>query len=193
MERVMDPRLGPLIVSEDMSALGLENTFLAGYFTIGSPLLVRYSTPANQRTDINTDPDIYNQTTPSELGMLLEDIYQCAQSDGGTLRAVFASQITQAKCQMMMDLLYSNRVPVLLTAGLPDGTPIAHKHGWVSANGIMDTLGDAAIISSPGGNYIFVVFLYHPVQIIWDPANGLVVRLSQAVYNYFNLPEPARR
>jgi hypothetical protein len=29
--------------------------------------------------------------------------------------------------------------------------------------------------------------MYHPVQLIFDPANRLVINLSQATYNYFNL------
>jgi beta-lactamase class A len=190
MDRVIDPShtQGPLLVTEDMRAIGLDNTFLAGYFTFGSPLLFVNETPANTRTDIFTDPDPYNQTTPSDISMLLLDIYQCAQTGGGTLAAVFPGEITQAKCQMMNTYLLNNRLPVLLTAGLPEGTPIAHKHGWVTYNGVINTVGNAGIIYSPGGNYILAVFLYHPDQLIWDSASLLIAKLSQAVYNYYNLP-----
>lgn len=188
MDRVIDPQRGPLLVTEDMRALGLENTFLAGYFSFGSPLLALIDTPANSRTDVFTDPDPYSQTTPSDIGMLLEDIYLCAQNGGGTLTAVFPGQITQEECQMMNNYLIRNRLPVLLTAGLPEATPIAHKHGWVTVNGIINTIGDAGIIYSPGGNYILVVFLYHPDQLIWEPASALVAQISQAVYNFYNIP-----
>lgn len=88
----------------------------------------------------------------------------------------------------MNTLLLNNRLPVLLTAGLPEATPIAHKHGWVTVNGVINTIGDAGIIYSPGGNYILVVFLYHPEQLVWDPASALVTEISRAVYNYYNLP-----
>ena len=115
MNRVIDPQRAPLQVSEDMKALGLQNTFLAGYFSFGSPLLAMIQTPANQRTDINTDPDPYSQTTPSDIGMLLEDIYQCAQDGGGALPAVFPGEITQTECQAMNSYLIKNRLPVLLT------------------------------------------------------------------------------
>jgi hypothetical protein len=172
-----------------MHALGLKNTFLAGYFTFGSPLLQAFETPANTRTDIFTDPDPYSQTTPSDIGMLLEDIYQCAQTGGGALTAVFPGEITQSECQLMNDLLIRNRLPMLLTAGLPEATPIAHKHGWVTVNGIMNTIGDAGIVYSPAGNYIFVVFLYHPEQLIWEPASNMISNLSTAVYNFYNLPQ----
>ncbi len=189
MNRVIDPQRAPLQVSDDMKALGLQNTFLAGYFSFGSPLLELIQTPANQRTDINTDPDPYSQTTPSDIGMLLEDIYQCAQDGGGALPAVFPGQITQTECQAMNSYLIKNRLPVLLTAGLPEATPIAHKHGWVTVNGVINTIGDAGIIYSPGGNYILVVFLYHPDQLIWESASALVSNISTAVYNFYNLPE----
>jgi beta-lactamase class A len=189
MNRVIDPERAPLLVADDMKALGLQNTFLAGYFSFGSPLLEVVQTPANQRTDINTDPDPYSQTTPSDMGMLLEDIYQCAQDGGGALPAVFPGEITQTECQAMNSYLIKNRLPVLLTAGLPEATPIAHKHGWVTVNGVINTIGDAGIIYTPGGNYILVVFLYHPDQLIWESASALVSNISTAVYNFYNLPE----
>lgn len=189
MNRVIDNRRGPLVVTEDMQALGLKNTFLAGYFGIGSPLLAQIKTPANQRGDVNTRPDIYSQTTPSDIGMLLADIYQCAQTGGGTMRAIFGDTITQARCKDMNTFLINNRLPSLLTAGIPEGTQIAHKHGWVSdPNGVINTISDAGIIYSIGGNYVMVVFLHNPDQLLWDPASLLIAELSRAAYNYFNLP-----
>ena len=122
MNRVIDPQRAPLQVSEDMKALGLQNTFLAGYFSFGSPLLELIQTPANQRTDINTDPDPYSQTTPSDIGMLLEDIYQCAQDGGGALPAVFPGEITQTR--MPGDEQLSDQEPA---AGAVDGW-LARSH-----------------------------------------------------------------
>jgi len=188
MDRVIDPTRGPLLVTDDMQALGLENTFLAGYFSLGSPLLAIIDTPANQRTDINTDPDPYNQTTSSDIGMLLEDIYQCANDGGGALMAAFPGEITQEECQLMNTSLINNRLPLLITAGLPEGTQIAHKHGWVTTNGVINTIGDAGIVYTLGGKYILVIFLYHPDQLIWETNSVLISELSRAVYNYYNLP-----
>lgn len=190
MQRVIDPFRAPLDVSEDMQALGLENTFLAGYFYQGAPLLYVYDTPANQRQDVNTFPDIYNQTTPSDIGMLLEDIYHCAQSGGGAFTAVFPETITRDECLEMVNLLTRNKMPSLLEAGLPDGTQIAHKHGWVTNNGIINLIGDAGIIYTPGGNYVLSIFLYDSEQLLWDPASNLVGQLSRAVYNFYNLETP---
>ena len=188
MDRVIDPARGPLLVTDDMAALGLDNTFLAGYFSAGSPLLALIDTPANQRSDINTDPDPYSQTTPSDIGMLLEDIYQCATNGGSALIATFPGEITQQECQRMNTLLINNRLPLLLTAGLPEGTQIAHKHGWVTTNGVINTIGDAGIVSTTGGDYVLVVFLHHPDQLLWEENSTLIAELSRAVYNYYNLP-----
>jgi len=188
MDRVIDSTLAPLEVTADVQALGLENTFLAGYFYPGAPLLTAYQTPANTRLDIDTDPDIYNQTTSSDIGMLLEDIYQCNQSGGGALVAVFPDGITQVDCQTMITYLTKNRLGSLIEGGVPYGTLVAHKHGWVTTYGIINTIGDAGIVYTPGGNYVLVVFIHHPDQLIWDPASALISDLSQAIYNYYNLP-----
>lgn len=184
---------GPLIVTENLQKIGLENTFIAGFFCDPSnpcPLLQRFSTPANQRFDVFTDPDPYNQTTTSDMGMLLADIYQCATTGGGALVAAFPGQITQDICQQMINFLASDRIGVLIEAGVPEGTQVAHKHGWITdvASGVIKNISDSAIVYTPGGNYVLVMYAYHPVQAVWEPVSGLFAQLSQIVYNYFNLP-----
>ncbi len=186
----IDFETGPLIVSSDMQVLGLENTFMAGFFCSPSapcPLLKRYETPANQRTDIFTNPDDYNQTTSSDMGMLLTDIYQCAESGGGTLRAVFPAQITQAHCLQMIEFMEQDKFGSLIQAGLPDGTKIAHKHGFIPDRyGVVHDISDVGIVYTPGGDFVLAIYTYHPVQGIWGDVNPLFVELTQAVYNYFN-------
>lgn len=188
IENIIDPIRGPLEVTNDMRALGLQNTFLAGYFYPGAPLLVTYRTPGNQRTDVNTDPDPYNQTSVSDLGMLLTDIYQCAQTGGGTFAVVWPGEITQAECQAMLDLLARNRIARLLEEGVPEGTQVAHKHGWVidPADGYMHTIADAGIVYSPGGDFVLVIFLQDRNPLIWEPSAALFADLVRAVYNYYN-------
>lgn len=190
MQRVIHEYRAPLMITEDMQSLGLENTFMAGHFYLGAPVLQKFETPANTREDINTRPDVYNQTTPSDIGMLLEDIYQCAEMGGGALPAVFAGEINQAECREIVTYLTKNKMPSLLEAGLPEGTQIAHKHGWVTNDGIINLIGDAGIVYTPGGDYVIAVFLYHPDQLLWESSAALVRDISQAVYNYFNLPSP---
>jgi len=188
MQTYLDKNLGPILVTDDMQLLGLENSFLAGYFEPGAPLLRRYDTPANQRTDYNTSPDPYNQSTTEEMGTILADIYQCAKSGGGALVAVFPGQITQSECQLMVTYLTMNKIAVLLQAGLPDGTKIGHKHGWITeTDGLMHAIFDAGVVYSDGGDYIISIAMYQPTQLIFDIANQLAARISTAVYNYFNI------
>jgi beta-lactamase class A len=190
MQTYLDLNLGPIMMTEDMKKLGLENTFMAGYFYYGAPLLQRYLTPANQRLDYDTGPDIYNQTTTADLGMILDDIYQCAQDGGGTFAAVFPGRITQSECQKMITYLSLNKIGQLLDATLPDGIQIAHKHGWVAeTDGVIHTMLDAGIVYSPGGDYIIVVAMYQPTQLIFDIGNYLFGQISRATYNYFDIQE----
>ena len=189
----LDQFRGPLVVTEDMRKIGLENTFLAGFFCSAEfpcPLLQQIDTPANQREDVFTDPDPFNQTTPSESGMLLADIYQCATSGGGALVAAFPNTINSQICQQMINFLTLDKIGVLIEAGVPEGTLVAHKHGWITepSSGVIQNISDAGIVYTPGGNYVLVVYAYHPVQTIWEPVSTLFAKLSQAVYNFYNLP-----
>ena len=188
----LDPFQGPLVVTEDMKKIGLENTFLAGFFCSAEspcPLLQRITTPANSRTDVFTDPDVFNQTTPSDTGMLLADIYQCAETSGGALIAAFPETINSEICKQMISFLAADKIGVLIEAGVPEGTPVAHKHGWISepSSGVIKNISDAAIVYTPGGNYVLVIYAFHPVQTVWEPVSTLFAQLSQAVYNFYNL------
>jgi beta-lactamase class A len=192
MSTYIDEVRGPLLVTEDMAALGLENTFLAGYFYLGAPLLQRFTTPANQRTDVFLDPDIYNQTVPSEVGRLLAAIYTCAQDGSGLLTETFPGEITQSECQLMVDTLASNRIGLLIEAGLPPGATAAHKHGWVQElDGQIRSMSDVALVFTPGGDYVLNIFIYDALRLDFDQGNRLVARLSQTVYNFFNLEDQA--
>jgi beta-lactamase class A len=197
--RELDPVNGPLVVTNNMKKIGLQNTFIAGFFFAGAPQLQRFSTPANQRTDISTEPDSYNQTTPSDMGMLLEDIYQCSATGGGALVAAFPDKINQAVCKQIVDYLAADKLAILIQGGVPEGTTVAHKHGWVTdpATGLDHDWSDAGIVYTPGGNFVLTLYAYHPVQIIFENrapgavqlpsyANQLFPHLTQAVYNYFN-------
>jgi beta-lactamase class A len=184
MEKI-DPQRGPLVVTETLQNLGLENTFVAGYYFPGAPILKIYRTPANQRLDINTNPDPYTQTTASEISMLLTDIYACAQG-GGSLLARFPEEITPQECSRMLDLLSANILGTLIKAGVPEGTRVAHKHGWRSSP--LDMIGDAGIVFTPGGDYNLSIFLWNEQEMVWEPTSRLVADLSRAAYNYYNPP-----
>ena len=127
--------------------------------------------------------------------MLMEDIYQCAQTGGGALVAAFPDKIDQNVCKQIVNYLASDKIGVLIEAGVPEGTVVAHKHGWVSdENGVDHDWSDAAIVYSPGGNFVLTIYTYHPVQLVFTDTdnkigiNHLFANLAQAVYNYYNLP-----
>jgi beta-lactamase class A len=189
LERI-DPSNGPLFVTRDMEAIGLQNTFLGGMFYLGAPnLLPGRITPSNSRTDISTAPDSYSQTTPSEMGVLLADLYQCAENGGGALIAAFPDKVNPDTCQLLIDFMAQDKLGALIQGGVPDGTLVPHKHGYVLSprDGLMHDTSDVGIVYTPGGNFVLSIYTYHPVQNIWDITNPLFVNLTQAVYNYFNI------
>ena len=188
MNRI-DINTGPLIVTQNMKTIGLQDTFLAGFFSPGSPLLQRFTTPANSRTDVFTDPDLYNQTTPVDMGSLMADLYQCATAGGGALIAAFPDKITSQICQQIIAYLSTDKIGVLIEAGVPEGTQIAHKHGWITgSDGVIRNFSDAAIVYSAGGNFVLSIYAYHPDQIVFDDANVLFANIGDAIYNFYNIP-----
>ena len=188
LERI-DPNTGPLMVTKNMRDIGLESTFLNGFFFLGAPQLSsRPITPGNSRTDIFADPDPYSQTTPSEMGTLLADIYQCAKNSGGALIAAFPDKISPATCQLIIDFMAQDKLGSLIQGGVPDGTLVPHKHGYVPASdGIVRDTADAGIVYSPGGDFVLSIYSYHPINNVWDNINPLFGNLTKATYNYFNI------
>lgn len=183
MKAYMDNDSGPLMVTADLRELGYQNTFLAGYFEPGSPLLEHISTPANQRRDIFLDPDFYNQTVPSETGDLLWKVYHCANQN----EYMFNGQVTASECQQMLSYLLENRIYALIEAGLPPEGQIAHKHGWTNdLDGLIHTISDSGVVYTPGGDYVLVIFAYTEEQFLYDTANQLFAKLSQSIYNAYN-------
>lgn len=182
-----DAYRGVQVLNTSLQKLGLVNTFMATPYDqeVVPPTIV---TEANSRTDLNTQPDPYMQTTPEDMGLLLEMIYQCSKG-GGALRLIYPDQVTPQECQAMIEHMLGNQltddegVPVLIAAGLPPGTPIAHKHGWVA-----DTRADAALVFTPGGDYVLVIYLYQPGWVDWETTNATMTRISQLLYAYFNPP-----
>jgi hypothetical protein len=127
------------------------------------------------------------QSTPDDMGVLLEMIYQCSKG-GGALMVAYPGSFTPDECQQMLDIMKQNvitdaeGIPTLVRGGLPDGTPLAHKHGWD-----FDTRVDASIAFTPGGDFVLVVYLNTPqAWVEWDVANGVMVDIARAAYNYFN-------
>lgn len=169
------------LTANTASELGLVNTFMAVPYDQEGPY-PEILTPANQRTDLYTEPDPAMQTTPSDMATLLSMLYQCAYNDNGALRLLYPTQLTSGECESILELLKLNDTDFLIEGGVPANVAVAHKHGFATT----DTHGDAGIVFSPGGDYVLVVFLYEAPFLEWNLSNPLFGDISAAVYRYFN-------
>ncbi len=179
-------------VSCTAQELGAEHTFISAPLDVADrdyqfeAAVCRPPDAGN--TSYNTDPDAYSQTTAEDMGLLLTQIYDCANYGSG-LMAVYPTDITQTECQQMINLLSGNRIDRLIELGVPPGIQIAHKNGW----GI-ETSADAGIVYSPGGDYVLSVFVWErdvdgnnlPTILSWE----VIEEISRLVYNYFNPDVP---
>lgn len=181
-----DSFAGAQQLTQSLRRLGLFNTFIAvPYDELARPgYLSSYLTPANQRTDLTTYPDPNMQTTTGDLATLLALIYGCAHDGSGLLLETYPDELTPAECQQIFEAMQLNRIEAFVEAGVPAGVPIAHKHGWIG-----DTHGDAAVVFSPGGDYVFVVALHQPEWLEWETSNPLIGELSRLAYAHFNDPQ----
>lgn len=100
-------------------------------------------------------------TTARDMAWLLETI---AEGRG------FAAASREKMLSLLLQASFRDGIP----AGVPQGTKVAHKSGnWSNAT------HDVAIVWGPTGPYLLVVLSDQAWQ--WEP----VVRLSEAVYQYF--------
>ncbi|MCX7707058.1 MAG: class A beta-lactamase-related serine hydrolase, partial [Anaerolineae bacterium] len=131
---------GVAVMNQAFKTLGMRNTFMAAPYDRKLAVAPRIVTEANSRTDLNTQPDPYMQTTPRDIGSALQMLVACSQG-GGTLIAAYGDKITPAECQQGLDFMALNEMKELLVGGLPPGVRAVHKHGYVP-----DTHGDVAAI-----------------------------------------------
>ena len=167
-------------MNQAFKALGMKNTFMAVPYDRKLAVPPRIVTEANSRTDFNTFPDPYMQTTPRDIGMSLQMLVACSQG-GGTLIAVYGDELTPAECQQALDFMSLNEMKELLVGGLPPGAKAVHKHGYVP-----DTHGDVAVIWGPAGPYVLSVFLYRPTWLEWSISNPTMKEIAGATWDFFD-------
>ncbi len=183
---IEDPYQGAAMVTATMQRMGLANSYLLTPFGAEPRAGQRpLETPANSVEVPRTTPDLYRQMTAEDIGLLLADIYYCAQGRGGAISAIFPDQITPDECQQLLELMTQNEIDSLLEEGVPTNVSLAHRHGWNS-----DTHADAGIVFSPGGDYVIVEILYKPDWLEWEVSSPLLADISRAAYNYFNFDNP---
>jgi beta-lactamase class A len=109
------------------------------------------------------DAGLNNTTTSADLAILLERIER-------------GDALSPASAQLMKEILLRQELNEEIPAGLPPGTPVAHKTGSITA-----TLHDAAIVYPPGRKpYVLVVLTR---KIPEEPvARRLIVDISRMVW-----------
>ncbi len=181
-----NPFQGAADVTTFLRTLGLESTFITAPFGNDPFITPQYApapvTAADQRS---AEPDPYNQATVEELGQLLGSIYQCAYNETGPLLQNFAGQYTPRECRQMLHVMSANKINALFESGVPLDTRVAHKHGWID-----DTHGDAAVIFTPGGDYVMVAVVHNPTWMDYSESFPLMGEISRLVYNYYNPTAP---
>lgn len=131
------------------------------------------------------NPDFTNQLTVSDMGYLLASMYQCAYEERGPLIERFGGAYEPRECRQMLHVMSNNTVDALLKAGVPEGTRVAHKHGWIG-----DTHSNAAVFFTPGGNYVMVMAVYGPGFLNFQQSLPMIAEASRLVYNFYNPDAP---
>ena len=175
-----DVYLGVETLTMSMGQLRLLNTFIAAPFD-DEDVSVTVSTPANSREGVYANPTPHMQTTPLDIGLLLEMIYQCSQG-GGMLMAVYPDAFTVQECSQMLGWLSGNisDTAVLIETGVPDDVEVLHLHGFTG-----DTHADAGIVSGADGDFVLALFVHQPGWLEWEDSSDLVSDITAAVYNYY--------
>jgi beta-lactamase class A len=169
--------------------LGATNTFITAPFDLGDGVVMG-SIPApstSPNPNFNTGADPFNQTTTEDLGTLFNMIYDCANFGSGLMAAYPDGDFTQQECQQMLEIMSANDLGRLLQGGIPPGTRISHKNGWLE-----NVHGDAGIVFSSNGNdYIIAVFVWRNTEFFsFEEAWPLIEGVSRATWNYFNPEAP---
>jgi hypothetical protein len=168
-----------------MRRLGMANSFMAAPYDSQQPV-PSIRTEANSRSNVNANPDPYMQTTPKEMGLLLEMLAKCAEGKGAIL-AAYPKAITAGECSEVIKLLELNPISTYIKAGLPEGTRLAHKHGFSNENQT-----DAGIIWGPGGAYVLSISVYQPGWVEYRYSHPLMADIAKATWDYFALWVTAR-
>lgn len=179
-----NPFAGAQEVTESMRGLGFYNTFIAVPYDLSPDpqYFATYATPANQNHELSTNPDSSMQTTVADMGQLLALIYECSK-ERGALLDIYAGSVTAAECREILDVMRHNDIDAFIEEGVPDGIPVAHKHGWVG-----DTHGDAALVEHPEHPYVLVIALHRPEWLLWEESTVIIADLSRLAYAHFTNP-----
>lgn len=164
-----------------MRELGMQSTYMqSGYDA--QVQLAQIPTPANQRTDWNTNPDSNLQTTTMEMGRIMAAVYDCSQGRG-LLIETFGDAITPDECLTQLFYMTHDEFQELVWAGLPrpESAWIVHKHGFA-----FESHSDVALVWGPTGPYVISIFLYRENWLDWVSSNTAMKTVSRITWNFFD-------
>src|SRR3712207_8492701 len=83
----------------------------------------------------------------------------------------------------MIDWLQKPHDEKRMVAGLPAGTRIAHKGGWID-----DMQSDVGIVESPGGRYVAAIYIWTDGYVTDEHAtpSPYLGDFSHTIYTFFN-------
>lgn len=176
-------------VTSMFQALGLTHSFIISPYVADPnrpPVATRPMVqPVTGLDQTKANPDFTNQLSVSDMGHLLGDIYECAYKESGPLLEDMNGAFEPRECRQMLHVMSNNTVDALLKSGVPDDIRVAHKHGWIE-----DTHSNAAVIFTPGGDYVMVMAAYAPSFLNFQESLPLIAESSRLVYNYYNPTAP---
>lgn len=181
-----NPYTGANRISDFLQSIGLDQTFI--YTPFANDPFITPQAPRSRTTSadqVTANPDPYNQMTVNDIGGLLNTVYQCAYGEEESNPLLDTGNFTQNECRQILNVMSGNRIGNFIEAGVPLDVRVAHKHGWVN-----ETHGDAGVVFTPGGDYVFVVSLYNPVWLYFEESSDLIAEMSRVIYNYFNPDAP---
>lgn len=184
-------------MSEMLKSLGLEHTYQlipyeSGEWLIQNSLLPQGG-PAREGEPPYTTPDGYVRTTPREMGTVFVMLDECTQGKGALLE-IPDSKLTPDLCREMVAWLERPHDQERMVAGLPAGTKVAHKGGWID-----DMQSDVGIVDSPGGRYVAAIYVWTDgyVTNVYATPSPYLGDFSHTIYTFFNpvpldeVPQPA--
>ena len=179
-----DTTAGTQRFTQFMHDLGHVSTYMQSAYDAQVQLPV-IPTPGNQRTDWQTNPDSNLQSTPTEMGRILAEIYRCSQGAGPLLEQ-FPGELTPDECLTILYYMTHNEFQELIWGGLPrpDETWIVHKHGFA-----FESHSDVALVWGPTGPYVLSVFLYRQGWMDWDTSNTAMKTISRITWNFFRFQQ----
>jgi hypothetical protein len=119
------------------------------------------------------------QSTPANIGLLLEFLEQC-RLGGGPLPLALGPQFNKDRCEDLLNVLGANDANALIASGTGELLTL-RRQSW-DAN----THADAALVRAPTGSYVIVVSLYSPLQLPWNQTAATMKAISAGAYTYFN-------